>query len=52
VVAHLLYPPDGYIVTRAHYASVLRILARVLPGHTLGDIHVFVLQPLIKETPM
>ena len=51
VVAHLLYPPDGYIVTRAHYANVLRILARVLPGHTLGDIHVFVLQPVIKEQP-
>ena len=52
MVAHLLYPRDGYIVTRARYAWVLRTLARVLPGHALGDMHVFVLQPVIKETSM
>ena len=37
-VGHFLYPPDNYRVSRSQYASVLRILARVLPGHTLGDI--------------
>jgi SAM-dependent methyltransferase len=46
-VEHLLYPPGNYRVSSRYYASVLRILAHVLPGHTLGDVHVFLLEPLI-----
>lgn len=45
VVEHSLYPRDDYRVTRPRYAWALRILARLLPGHTFGDVHVFVLQP-------
>jgi len=41
---HALYPRDGYRVTRARYAWALRILARMLPGHALGDVHVCVLR--------
>ncbi len=45
LMEHQLYPPNGYKVSRAHYAWAFRILARMLPGHTLlGDIHIFVLQ--------
>jgi len=50
MVDHFVYPPGGYKVTRSHHALVLRILAGVLPGHTLGDIHAFVLQPSTRET--
>jgi 2-polyprenyl-3-methyl-5-hydroxy-6-metoxy-1,4-benzoquinol methylase len=42
---HALYPRGGYRVTRARYAWAFRILARMLPGHTLGDVHVCVLRP-------
>jgi SAM-dependent methyltransferase len=44
VAEHTLYPRDGYRVTRTRYAWALRILARMLPGHTLGDVHVCVLR--------
>jgi SAM-dependent methyltransferase len=46
---HALYPSDGYRVTRARYAWALRVLARILPGHTLGDVHVCVLRPTSTE---
>ena len=46
---HALYPGDGYRVTRGRYAWGLRILARMLPGDTLGDVHVCVLRPTLKE---
>lgn len=46
VVEHSVYPPHDYRVTRRRYAWALRILARLLPGHTFGDIHVFVLRPV------
>lgn len=49
LVEHHVYPENGYKVSRARYAWALRGLARILPGHTLGDIHVFVLQPIHKE---
>jgi 2-polyprenyl-3-methyl-5-hydroxy-6-metoxy-1,4-benzoquinol methylase len=50
MVRHFLYPCDEYKVSRAYYAWALRILAHMLPGHTLGDVHIFVLRPVIKET--
>ncbi len=46
---HTLYPHGGYRVTRARYAWAFRILARMLPGHTLGDVHVCVLRPTPNE---
>ncbi len=50
LMEHQFYPPNGYKVSRAHYAWAFRILARMLPGHTLlGDIHVFVLRRMMKE---
>ena len=52
MVGHSLYPCDDYKVSRARYAWALRVLARMLPGQTLGDMHVFVLQPVITEKPM
>jgi 2-polyprenyl-3-methyl-5-hydroxy-6-metoxy-1,4-benzoquinol methylase len=52
MVGHFLYPCDDYKVSRACYAWALRILAFMLPGHTLGDVHIFVLRPVIKETRM
>jgi 2-polyprenyl-3-methyl-5-hydroxy-6-metoxy-1,4-benzoquinol methylase len=45
LVAHHLYPPNGYIVTRPRYAWAFQILARLLPGDSLvGDNHVLVLR--------
>ncbi len=45
LVAHYVYPPRGYSLTRPRYAWVLGILARILPGDALfGDSHVAVLK--------
>lgn len=45
LVAHYVYPPDGYRLTRDRYAWAFRILARILPGDALlGDCHVLVLK--------
>jgi len=49
MVEHSVYPPDDYRVTRAGYAWALRLLARILPGHAIGDVHVCVLQPACGE---
>lgn len=44
LIRHDLYPPAGYLVTRARYAWALRLLARVLPGAAaVGDSHILVL---------
>ena len=46
ILAHYVYPPHGYQVTRARYAWAFRALAQVLPGVSLlGDNHILVLQP-------
>jgi len=46
VVEHLVYPPNGYRVTRARYSWGVRLLTRLLAGECLkGDNHVLVLQP-------
>ncbi len=46
ILAHHLYPPRGYQVTRARYAWAFRLLAHVLRGPTLlGDNHILVLRP-------
>lgn len=50
MVGHHLYPSNDYRVTRQRYAWALRIVARMLPGHTLGDVHVFLLQPVMEES--
>jgi SAM-dependent methyltransferase len=45
LVDHLVYPPNGYKVTRAHFAWGVRLLARLLGGEcVMGDNHVLVLQ--------
>ena len=42
---HLLFPPDGYQLTRKPFAWILRAVAAALPGDLLlGDNHVFVLE--------
>ena len=41
---HLVFPPNGFQLTRKPIASVLRIASRFLPGEALlGDNHVLVL---------
>jgi 2-polyprenyl-3-methyl-5-hydroxy-6-metoxy-1,4-benzoquinol methylase len=46
LLAHYLYPPNGYKVTRLRYGWGFRILTRLLPGEALvGDNHVLLLQP-------
>lgn len=46
LVEHLVYPPNGYRVTRARYACGVRLLARLLAADCLkGDSHILVLQP-------
>lgn len=45
LVDHLLYPSDGYKLTRPRFAWMLRLLALFLSGGSLhGDNHVLVLQ--------
>lgn len=42
---HLLFPPDGYQLTRRPLAWLFRIVSRVLPGESLlGDNHVLVIE--------
>jgi SAM-dependent methyltransferase len=42
---HLVFPPDGYQLTRQPLASALRALSGLMPGEALvGDNHVLVLQ--------
>jgi SAM-dependent methyltransferase len=53
LVDHLVYPPNGYKVTRARYAWGIRLLAWLLAGECLkGDNHVFVLQPGESKWPV
>lgn len=45
LVDHLLYPPNGYQLTRMRYAWAFRALARLIAGDCLkGDNHVFFLR--------
>ncbi len=45
LVEHRFFPKNGYKVTGKSYSWAFRLIARLLPGHTLlGDIHVFVLR--------
>lgn len=46
---HSVYPARGYRVSRAGVAGALRVLAGLLPGHTLGDVHVCILKPGGRE---
>jgi 2-polyprenyl-3-methyl-5-hydroxy-6-metoxy-1,4-benzoquinol methylase len=42
---HLVFPPDGYQLTRKPIAWTLRLVSLVFPGEALlGDNHVFVLE--------
>jgi SAM-dependent methyltransferase len=44
LVQHLVYPRDGYLVTRPSYGWMLKGVARVLPGYApYGDNHIIVL---------
>jgi 2-polyprenyl-3-methyl-5-hydroxy-6-metoxy-1,4-benzoquinol methylase len=50
LVEHRFFPKNGYKVTGKSYSWAFRLIARLLPGHTLlGDINVFVLRRMIKE---
>ena len=52
LVEHLLFPPNGYKLTRARYAWVFRLLAKALPGESaLGDNHVLVLKRARAQEP-
>jgi hypothetical protein len=42
---HLLFPPNGYQLSRRPLAIVMRAMAAALPGEALvGDNHVFVVE--------
>ena len=44
LVRHLVYPTDGYLVTRPSYSWMFKAVARILPGHApYGDNHIIVL---------
>jgi 2-polyprenyl-3-methyl-5-hydroxy-6-metoxy-1,4-benzoquinol methylase len=44
---HLLFPPDGYQLSRKPIAEVLRVAAMCFSGAAiLGDNHVFVIEPV------
>jgi SAM-dependent methyltransferase len=46
LMEHLVYPPNGYKVTRGRYVWGVHLLARLLAGECLkGDNHIFVLHP-------
>jgi len=46
LVEHLVFPPRGFLNTRAAYTWVFRALARLLGGSCLeGDNHILVLKP-------
>jgi SAM-dependent methyltransferase len=46
LAGHLVYPPNGYLLSRARYRWVCQILARLLRGNSLlGDNHVLLLRP-------
>ena len=51
LVEHILFPPNGYKVTRARYAWAFRLLSTVLPGESvLGDNHVIVLKKVSQDS--
>ena len=46
LVAHALYPPDGFIVGRRAYSQILSVISPSLRRGTLaGDIHILILAP-------